>query len=65
MKRADAPYFIEVSTNGCAKCSAGRTWTIVGPGDVGLGIEYEDEERAAELADMLNEAFFQGQGNPP
>lgn len=56
----DDPYFVEVDQNGCAHCSAGRTYGIIGPGGVALGQTWDDEEPAQELAGHLNAAFDAG-----
>ena len=54
------PYFIEVDVNGCEHCSGGRMWTVVGPGDIGIGQSWGDEEHAQDIADLMNMAFDAG-----
>ena len=64
-KPSSEPFFIEVDDNGCKHCGRGRTYTIIGPNDVGLGTSYEDEEQASELCEMLNGAYYIGASNSP
>lgn len=56
----DEPYFIEVDSNGCPHCGAGRTWLIIEPDGLGGPVSYSDEEEAAEIAEMLNDAYARG-----
>jgi hypothetical protein len=58
----EEPYFIEVDTNGCGHCGAGRTWLVVGPDGYGGSQSFEDEEDAAHLAQILNDAYWMGRG---
>lgn len=63
MPKRDEPYFIEVDSNGCSKCGAGRTWTVCGPDGSWLSTSYEGEEgqeQAEWLADILNQAYWAG-----
>lgn len=60
----DEPYFVEVDNNGCEKCGAGKTWTVVGPDGVAQGQSFENVEDAEALADALNGAFFAGRTEP-
>lgn len=53
-------YFIEVDQNGCSHCGAKRTWCVIGPGDVALGMTFESEEEASDLAEFMNLAYDQG-----
>ena len=59
---ADDPYFVEVDTNGCDRCSHGKTWCIVGPDGVAGSQSFEDEEAASDLAEAMNEAYYAGKG---
>jgi hypothetical protein len=34
---ADDPYFVEVDSNGCSHCGAGRTYCVIGPDGVASG----------------------------
>jgi hypothetical protein len=58
------PYFIEVDNNGCSKCSHGRNWCVVGPDGAAGGTSYGDEEDAAAIAEILNDAFSRGAHDP-
>lgn len=56
----ETPYYLEVEDEGCKTCGAARTWTIVCPGNVGIGTSWEDQEHATELCEMLNDAYENG-----
>lgn len=43
----------------CKSCGKSR-FRIVGPGDVGEGIDFEDDVDAEEHAEMLNGAYDKG-----
>ena len=53
-------YRVEVDHEGCEKCGAERTWTLIGPDRYAIGISYGKQEDAEEMADDLNEAFEKG-----
>jgi hypothetical protein len=53
-------YFVEVDSNGCSKCGAGRTWIVVAPDGLGGPTSYRQEEDARERAEDLNIAFARG-----
>jgi predicted DNA-binding WGR domain protein len=59
-RKVEEPYFIEVESNGCSHCAAGRTWGVVGPDGVMGGRSFADEDDASELAEALNEAYWAG-----
>jgi hypothetical protein len=59
----DEPYFIEVDSGGCERCAGGKTWTVIGPDGVAIGQSWEDEDHAADVADLMNQAFWQGRGD--
>lgn len=59
---ADA-YTVEQEDAGCSHCFSKRSYTIVGPDGVGIGRAWEDAMEVAVLADLLNEAFQQGQSS--
>jgi len=60
LTNTEDPYFITVDTNGCGHCGEGRTWAIVGPDGVMGGTSFEDEDEAADLVELLNDAYCQG-----
>lgn len=60
--KPEDPYFIEVDSNGCSHCGAGRTWCVVGPDGMASSTSYEDEDEASKLAERLNEAYWHGVG---
>lgn len=63
LTNTEDPYFITVDTNGCGHCGEGRTWAIVGPDGAMGGTSFEDEDQAADLAELLNDAYWQGKGS--
>lgn len=40
----------------------GKTWTVVGPDGVAIGQSWENEGDAADVADLMNQAFLTGRG---
>lgn len=56
----EEPYFVEVNTNGCGTCGAGRTWLVIGPDDYAGSQTFSDEEDADALAESLNAAYASG-----
>ena len=56
------PYFLEVDDNGCCKCGAGRTWTIVRPDGVAMGRSWSDDEEASYICELLNDAYERARG---
>lgn len=64
MEKKELPYFVEVDSNGCGHCGAGRTYTVIGPDGVAAGTSWENEEDADAYADAMNEAYAHGQVNP-
>jgi len=56
----DDQYFVEVDENGCAKCGAGRMWTVIGPDGDQHHTSFADEDDAAKLAEDLNDAYYKG-----
>jgi len=58
--RPDGPYFLEVDSSGCGTCGGGRTWQIVSPDDVGTGKSWGDEEEAAHICGLINDAYRLG-----
>jgi hypothetical protein len=57
------PYFIEVDKGGCSECGHGRFWRVVCPDDSMINATYENEEDAAKMAEMLNEAYAAGRAS--
>lgn len=60
---ANEPYFVEVDVNGCDRCGAGKTWTVVGPDLVAAGTSWECVSDAEDFAEALNDAFYKGVAN--
>lgn len=60
--KLDEPYFIEVDNNGCT-CGSGRTWTIIDPDGVATGQSWGDEDEAAYICELINDAYHRGQAN--
>jgi len=60
MTETRGPYLVEVSTNGCPHCGAGRFWDIVGPDDVALNRSFNDKEHVEWIAEQMNRAFEAG-----
>lgn len=58
----DEPYFVEVDSNGCERCNAGKTWTVVGPDGCAASQSWEQEEDAEAFADAMNVAYWMGKG---
>jgi hypothetical protein len=56
----DAPYKVEIDIDGCRECGCGKSWAIVGPGDVQRSTTYGDIDEAGYIADEMNEAFSLG-----
>lgn len=56
----DTPYHIDIDQQGCQTCNAGRTYTIVGPDGVALGLSWDDMNEALEWTDELNAAYNSG-----
>ena len=54
-------YYVEVDHDGCGHCSAGKTWTVVGPDGTGQAISWGTQDEADDVAAMLNAAFECGQ----
>lgn len=50
-------YRLEVDDEGCPNCLSHKSWTIVGRDEIALGMTFEDRDEAAELADLLNDAY--------
>lgn len=59
----EEPYFVEIDNIGCATCGARKTWGVVGPDGVMLSSTWEDEEQAAWIAEILNDAYAKGKAN--
>lgn len=53
-------YSIEVVDQGCVTCGHEKRWCVVKPDDSQHHTEYEDEEQAQEIADLMNEAYLEG-----
>lgn len=61
-KGAPPPAYTVVEDKpGCETCGYGKTWSVVGPGEIAESVSYHDEEDAQAQAGALNEAFWQGQ----
>lgn len=60
---ANDPYFVEVDVNGCERCGAGKTWTVVGPDGVAAGTSWKYVSDAEDFAEALNDAFYKGVAN--
>lgn len=56
-----APYVVEVESEGCERCCAGRMWTVVGPDDVALSTSFADQEHVEWIAEQMNHAYRAGQ----
>lgn len=56
----DTPYRIDIDQQGCQTCHAGRTYTIVSPDGVALGLSWDDMSEALDWADELNSAYNSG-----
>jgi hypothetical protein len=50
------PYRVEQDEPMCTCCLRGATWNVIQPNGVALGVAYDDEDEAREVADMLNRA---------
>jgi hypothetical protein len=61
LARLRALYHVEVENDGCKECGAYKRWTVVGPEDTAIGMSFEIQEDAEELAEMLNGAVNEGQ----
>lgn len=60
---SDTPYRLAIDLSGCSNCGASRSWTIIGPDDVGIGTSWEDEQFASDVKDLLNMAYDAGREN--
>jgi len=47
-------------SDACAHCGSGLRWLVVGPDEVALGISFENEEAAEDLADNMSRAYLAG-----
>lgn len=56
-----APYVVEVESEGCERCCAGRMWTVVGPDDVALSTSFADQEHVEWIAEQMAHAYRAGQ----
>lgn len=54
-------YTVEVENNGCERCGHGKLWVVVDPDGIAGGTSYSNEEEAADIAGMLNDALKRGQ----
>jgi hypothetical protein len=55
------PYTVTADdSNRCECCGRGRTWEVVGPDGVALGIAYDNQSNADEFADDLSRAYLAG-----
>ncbi len=54
------PYIVEVDSGGCEHCAQGKSWTVVGPDGVAMGVSYDEESEANFLASMMNLAYETG-----
>lgn len=57
------PYFIERDQAGCSKCGDGRSWAVICPDGSQLSQSWVDEDDAAYIAEILNDAFLWGQSS--
>ena len=58
---SEGPYRVEKDKEGCQRCGAGFTWTVVDyAADTAVGVSYDDREVAEELADHMNMAYLAG-----
>ena len=58
----EGPYFVECDKEGCERCGAERTWTVMTPpdGETALGESWVSRDDAEHVAELLNEAFQEG-----
>lgn len=59
------PYSVEVDDDGCERCQAHRTYSVLCPDGAAVGVSYENRDDAEDLARYMNEAFWAGREAAP